>query len=259
MTQMPALLLVGHGSTRHPHSRRATERLADSLRQTGAYEAVAAAFWKESPGITEALNALTGAERIWVVPNFASDGHFTEAILPAAIAASAVANRVTVTPAIGGHPRVLAIIQRRVTEAIARAGSTPSQTGLLLVAHGARQPTASATRARALAERAVREGWAGTATACFLEEIPLVADWDSLTPAMTVVVVTLLTAEGLHGAGDIPPLFGVDPAVLTAEGPALLGPLDSRGRKVWYWRSLGSDPEIARLVLDMTGTQPNEP
>lgn len=249
----PALLLVGHGSTRHAQSRLATERLADDLRHSGYYGAVAVAFLKEPPAIADALESLKDFDKIWLVPNFASHGPLTQEVIPAAVAASPWASRVVLTDPIGTSPRTLGIIERRVTSALEQADTARQDATVLLVGHGARRPTASTTRTREMAALAKDFGWAGTVHACFLEEAPWIADWESLVAeSATVIVVPLLTAEGLHGGGDIPPLFGIDSASLTADSPALIGPLVCKGRTVWYWRSLGGDPEIADIVLDLT-------
>ncbi len=254
----PALLLVGHGSTRHQQSRKATERLAETLRETGRFSRVAVAFLKESPAITDALNELAQSESgqataIWVVPNFTSHGPFTQVTIPDAVTLSSVAERVTLTDPIGTSPRITAILQRRVQRAVQCAGVAPENATLLFIGHGARKPTLSAQQARDFAAHAEAAGWAGRVQVCFLEEPPWVQQWPTLTEATaTVIVIPLLTAEGLHGAGDIPPLFGIAESDLTVDGPSLIGPLLCQGRTVWYWRSLGGDPEMAEIVLDLT-------
>ena len=46
---MQALVVVAHGSHLNPDSSTPTYRHADTVRETGVFDEVATAFWKEEP------------------------------------------------------------------------------------------------------------------------------------------------------------------------------------------------------------------
>lgn len=252
-TPRPALLLIGHGSARNPHSRKPTERLAGRLAEQGAYTAVRTAFLKESPSVGEALESLAarGAEDVRVIPMFAGEGYFTRKVIPDLLQAANFPGRLTQTPAVGAHPRLEDIIRRRAADALRQSGAVPEDAALILVGHGSTKPGGASTRGKELAARLDKGCRCRGVIACFLEEAPFVRDWPALTDATTVIVLPLLIAEGLHGSRDLPPLFGLRPEDVTENAPALIGPVPCDGRQVLYWRGIGSDPEILDIIQDM--------
>lgn len=251
--RMPALLLVGHGSAKNRHSRKPTERLAARLAADGRFAFVRCAFLKEGPSVTEALEGLAalGAAEVHVVPMFAAEGYFTSRVIPDLLEAANFPGRLIQTPAVGAHPRLEDIIRRRAADALRCSGDMAEDTALLLVGHGSTKPGGASSRGKELAARLESGCGCKGVVACFLEEAPFVHDWTTLTDARTIIVLPLLIAEGLHGSQDLPPLFGLRPEDVTENAPALLGPLAHEGRKIWYWRGIGSDPEIIDIIHDM--------
>lgn len=250
-----ALLLVGHGSSRAPQARAATDRLAEAVRASGRFADVRTAFLKQAPSIAEAMAAFA-APMVTVVPVFAAEGHFTRTVIPGliaeAVAAAGYRGTVRQTLAVGAHPRLEDILRRRAVDALVRSGAPTDQVALLLIGHGSSRPGGASAAARALAERLTRGCGCAGVHACFLEEAPFVADWPAMTAAPVVIALPLLVAEGLHGSLDLPPLFGLTPQEATAaDAPPLLGPLRAHGRTVWYWRGIGSDGEVASVVLSL--------
>ncbi len=244
-----ALLLVGHGSSRAPHARVATDRVAAALRETGRFAEVHTAFLKQEPSIAEALAAIT-APSVTVVPNFAGEGYFTRKVIPAALAEAGFPGTIRQTAAVGAHPRMEDIIRRRAVDALRRSGAPTEDVAVLLIGHGSSRPGGASEAANALAERLQRGCGCAGVHACFLEEAPFVSDWPTLTAAPVVIALPLLVAEGLHGSQDLPPLFGLRPEDVTGEDvPPLLGPLNAGGRTVWYWRGIGSDPDLVSVIL----------
>lgn len=246
----PGLLLVGHGSSRNPNARRPTERLAAQLAARGGWSRVGVAFWKEAPSLREAL-AEFDDDDVVVVPNFAAEGIFTRQKIPAELEAIGHPGKVALTKPVGAHPRMEDIIRRRAAEAVRRAGADPTDTALLLVGHGSGKPGGASATAYALAERLSKGCACRTVAACFIEEEPLVEHWDALTDAATVVVLPLLIADGMHGSEDLPPLFGLTAADVVETVPPLLGPMAVRDRTVWYWRGIGSDPDVLGIIEEM--------
>jgi sirohydrochlorin cobaltochelatase len=247
------LLLVGHGSTRNPHSRRPTERLAALLDGAGEILAARPAFLKEPPDIAAGLADLAalGARDIRVVPMFVGEGYFTRRVIPAALAAAQGPGRLTQTAAVGAHPRLDDIIRRRTADALRRAGAAPEEAALLLVGHGSTKRREPLNRGQEMAAQLRLGSGCRDVLACFLEQPPYVSDWTAQTDAPVVIVLPLLIAEGLHGSQDLPPRFGLRPTDVTEDAPPLIGPRYYAGRQIWYWRGIGSDPEIVSIIRDL--------
>ncbi|HKU61644.1 MAG TPA: uroporphyrinogen-III C-methyltransferase [Gemmatimonadales bacterium] len=71
-----AVLLVGHGTRRHPASRHSTLALADALRTRGAAGEVASAFLDDDPGVLEAFRSLVKGV-VLVIPFLIGGGDHT--------------------------------------------------------------------------------------------------------------------------------------------------------------------------------------
>ena len=76
-----ALVLIGHGSTLNPDSSTPTMDHAETIRQRGVFGQVVCAFWKEEPSLREVLR-MVDSEEVYVVPNFISEGYFTQQVSP---------------------------------------------------------------------------------------------------------------------------------------------------------------------------------
>ncbi|MEX2452204.1 MAG: CbiX/SirB N-terminal domain-containing protein, partial [Rhodospirillales bacterium] len=87
--------------------------------------------------------------------------------------------------------------------------------------------------------------------ALFLEQDPYLRDWTAAIDRETVVVTPFLMSGGLHGAEDIPAIFGVDPGTVRfgENTGAMAGPFKSGSRTVWLQPPLGDDPAIADIAL----------
>lgn len=249
-----ALVLVGHGSARNPESSVPTRRLADAIRRLNVFAEVHACFWKESPFVRDALEQVRAAE-VYVVPNFVGEGYFTREVIPRELGLSGPLTRrgqqtIHYTSALGTHPHIADVVLRRA-DAVAEAhGLDRDRTCLLLVGHGSRKGQGSGATAQALAESLRRDGSFAEVCVAFLEQEPEVSGWRGLTSLPEVIVAPLLIADGLHGSEDLPPLFGLTTAELTAPGAEVVaGPSFLDGRRVWYCRGIGSDPDITGIIL----------
>src|SRR5215470_13830917 len=78
------LLIVGHGSTVNPDSSAPSLAQAAALRARGLYREVGVCFWKEEPSLRDALFGFDDREiqEVYVVPNFISEGYFTQTVVP---------------------------------------------------------------------------------------------------------------------------------------------------------------------------------
>src|ERR1051325_6508013 len=79
-----ALLIVAHGSTVNPDSSAPTLAHAAEIRQRKTFARVECAFWKEEPSLRDALFLFDPEliPRVCVVPNFISEGYFTQTVIP---------------------------------------------------------------------------------------------------------------------------------------------------------------------------------
>ena len=86
MTANPdaALLIVGHGSTVNPDSSAPSLAHAAEIRRRNLFADVMCAFWKEEPSLRDAMSFFEDPEirEVYVVPNFISEGYFTETVIP---------------------------------------------------------------------------------------------------------------------------------------------------------------------------------
>ena len=130
------LFIAGHGTERHPGSRRTIERQAELIRAQKIYAAVHAVFLEEDPRIGDCYS-LAQTKDIVVVPFFSSDGLHTQEDIPVLLGEAAKnvrqrlasglptwrnpsehkAKRVWYAPAIGSAPQLADVIVERVREA----------------------------------------------------------------------------------------------------------------------------------------------
>jgi len=79
-----ALLIVAHGSTVNPDSSAPTLAHAAEIRRRKIFADVECAFWKEEPSLRDAMFLFDPGfiRKVYVVPNFISEGYFTQTVVP---------------------------------------------------------------------------------------------------------------------------------------------------------------------------------
>src|SRR5438874_12746791 len=79
-----ALLIVAHGSTVNPESSAPTLAHAAEIRRRDIFSDVQCAFWKEEPSLRDAIFLFDpdAIKTVYVVPNFISEGYFTQTVIP---------------------------------------------------------------------------------------------------------------------------------------------------------------------------------
>ena len=242
-----ALVLVGHGSSRHAEAPGAVLDLAAAVRARGRFAEVAACFLKNPPAPQAALAGLT-ARQVVVVPVFSGRGHYTDHIIPRAFGLEGASGesggrRLVITPPAGAHPRLPALLAARAEAVLAAEGLRPGVASLLLLAHGSSRAGASGETPRAVAAALAALGRFREVAVAFLEQEPRAARWPELVAGPEVVALPLLVAQGMHAGQDIPPLFGL------GEGES--GPVLAGGRRVRLAGRLGAEPELVEVVLDL--------
>src|SRR5215475_13710307 len=219
-----ALLIVAHGSTVNPDSSAPTLAHAAEIRRRKVFIDVECAFWKEEPSLRDAL-FLFGPETIrevYVVPNFISEGYFTQTVVPRELELNGRTTERSngqiwkYCEPVGNHPMMTELLLKRALDVAPDAA--PAETSLLIVAHGTDLNENSAVAAKREAEKIRALGKYAAVLNVYMEEPPLVSDWRKLTETPNVVVVPFFISDGLHSYEDIPRLLGMVAAAATAHG-----------------------------------------
>lgn len=255
MNDDTAIILVGHGSARHPDSAQPIHDLARALRERGRWREVAAVFMKQEPRLERALELVRG-RRVVVVPVFAGQGYYTDVLIPRGIGLDGPLTRrdgrqLLYTRPAGCDPRIPGLMACRADGVVRSAGIDPTTAALLLIAHGSARRGGAGATPKAIAAAIAAMNHFAEVRLTFLEQQPYARDWPSLVrPGGHVVVLPLLVAQGIHASQDIPPLFNL------AAGQT--GPVDIAGRTVRMATGLGAEPELVDIVADMAEQALNE-
>ena len=282
-----ALLIVAHGSTVNPDSSAPTLAHAAEIRRRKIFANVECAFWKEEPSLREALFLFDPKliREVYVVPNFISEGYFTQTVVPreleldGPITTRSNGQICKYCEPVGNHPLMTELLLKRARDVAPDA--VPSETSLLIVAHGTDLNENSGLAAKREAEKIRVLAKYAAVLNVYMEETPLVSDWLNLTKTRNVVVVPFFISDGLHSYEDIPVLLGIanghpersgaksnDPADFP-EG-AITGsrdfarhdmsttrrsvfrtkPYAIAGRSLFYASSIGTDPGVVDIIIE---------
>jgi len=268
-TSDAALLIVAHGSTVNPDSNVPTLAHAAEIRRRKIFADVECAFWKEEPSLRDAIFLFDpeSIRQVHVVPNFISEGYFTQTVVPRELELN---GRTTRRPndqvwnycePVGNHPMVTELLLKRAREIA--PGVDSADTSLLIVAHGTDLNENSAVAAKREAEKIRALATYATVLNVYMEEAPLVSDWRKLTKTRNVVVVPFFISDGLHTYEDIPVLLGIAVAAGVDRGRPGSAPLATARREI-FWRnpyeiddrslfyapSIGTDPGFANVIVE---------
>jgi sirohydrochlorin cobaltochelatase len=257
-----ALLIVGHGSTVNPDSSAPTLAHAAEIRRRNIFSDVQCAFWKEEPSLRDAIFLFDpdAIKNVYVVPNFISEGYFTQTVIPRELGLNGkVTKRANgqiwhYGEPVGNHPLMTELLVERARDIA--PGIPETETSLLIVAHGTDLNENSAVAAKREAEKIRALGHYANVLNVYMEEFPLVSDWKVLTSTPNVVVVPFFISDGLHSYEDIPVLLGIvdQRSTSTAEqkGEEVFrrGPYEIGNRSLFYARSIGTDPRVADIIVE---------
>ena len=256
------LLIVGHGSTVNPDSSAPTLAHAAEIRRRNIFEDVQCAFWKEEPSLRDAIFLFDQGtiKNVCVVPNFISEGYFTQTVIPRELELNGrITKRVNgqiwnYGEPVGNHPMMTELLVERARNIA--PGIPENQTSLLIVAHGTDLNENSAVAAKREAERIRALGRYANVLNVYMEEFPLVSDWTVLTSTPNVVVVPFFISDGLHSYEYIPVLLGIADEGSTSspgrrgEEVFRRGPYQIDNRSLFYASSIGTDPRVADIIVE---------
>lgn len=202
-----SLLIVAHGERGGAGDDRLVHELADRLRGSGRFAAVAAGFIRSEPSVAEAAESLP-AGPVTVYPLFMSAGYYVATAIPRALGLDgdgmdARGRPVVVAPPLGldaGLPRT---VTRRAADAASRAGIAGADATLMLVAHGSTKDASSRRATQSVAAAIDGTGAFARVQTAFLEEAPFLDDMLRSAPG-PVVAVGLFVGDGMHGGEDLP-------------------------------------------------------
>jgi len=252
-----ALIVVGHGSTVNPDSSGPTFEHAEELRRRGVFGEVQCAFWKEEPSLRQVLHTVD-RDDIYVVPNFISEGYFTKTVIPRELELDGALTRrggrtLKYCEPVGNDARMTELLLHRAREIA--PGVDPAAASLFIVGHGTDLNDNSAAAAKREVERIRERGIFAEVLNAYMEEAPLIAEWDTLATQPNVIVVPFFIADGLHSYEDIPVLLGIaqsSPGAASAGGKGIFlgNPYRLRGRTLFYASAIGTEPLFAEVILD---------
>src|SRR5207244_2279114 len=282
-----ALLIVAHGSTVNPDSSAPTLAHSVEIRRRGIFADVQFAFWKEEPSLRDALFLFDpeSVREVYVVPNFISEGYFTQTVVPRELELN---GRITersngqiwkYCEPVGNHPMMTELLLKRAGEVA--PGVDPAEASLLIVAHGTDLNENSAVAAKREADKIRALGKYAAVLNVYMEEPPLVSDWRKLTKTSNVIVVPFFISDGLHSYEDIPRLLGIpschperseakskDPVAkplgsfmesldsardhVESSGSEVFqrNPHKIEDRSLFYAPSIGTDPGFADIIIE---------
>jgi sirohydrochlorin cobaltochelatase len=263
---MQALVIVAHGSHLNPDASTPTYDHADTIRETGVFDEVKTAFWKEEPSFREVLRTVESDE-VYVVPLFVSEGYFTEEVIPrelrlegwdldewdsdgtsathATFEAADVGKTVHYCGPVGTHEAMSDVIVRRV-ESVTGDSEVGDGFALAVVGHGTERNENSAKAVHLHADRIAETGRFEEVEALFMDEAPEIDDVTDFFETTDIVVVPLFIADGYHTQEDIPEDMGLTDDYRTGwETPA-----EVDGHRIWYAGAVGTEPLTADVVIE---------
>ena len=264
-----ALLIVAHGSTVNPDSSAPTLEHAAEIRRRKIFAKVECAFWKEEPSLRDALFLFDpeSIREVYVVPNFISEGYFTQTVVPRELELNGPITKRSngqlwkYCEPVGNHPLMTELLLNRARDVAPDVD--PAETSLLIVAHGTDLNENSAVAAKREVEKIRSLGKYAAVLNVYMEESPRVSDWRKLAKTHNVVVVPFFISDGLHSYEDIPVLLGIAVAAVVDRGepgssPPATGhgeifrqnPYVIDGRKLFYAPSIGTDPGFADIIIE---------
>ena len=257
----------------NPDSSAPTLAHAAEIRRRKIFAKVECAFWKEEPSLRDALFLFDpeSIREVYVVPNFISEGYFTQTVVPRELELDGPITKRSngqiwrYCEPVGNHPLMTELLLKRARDVAPDAA--PGETSLLIVAHGTDLNENSAVAAKREAEKIRALGKYAAVLNVYMEEAPLVSDWRKLTETPNVVVVPFFISDGLHSYEDIPRLLGSGMVVsrgaydrgsawghrpsATAHGEIFRqNPYAIDGRNLFYAPSIGTDPGVVDIIIE---------
>ena len=264
-----ALVLVGHGSTKNAESSAPVFQHAAELRGRRVFAEVREAFWKQQPEVVRVLPELRTA-RVFIVPMFISEGHFSENIIPQALgfqvresANSSRARRLGEQTLyycrpVGSHESMTKVLLARADEVIARfpfpRAPKPKEITLFIAGHGTEQNQESRKAVARQVELIRSMEIYAAVEPLFMEEDPRINTGYQSAQTRNIVIIPFFISDGLHVGEDIPVLLGEPERIvrkrLESGQATWRNPTEKQNKLVWLGKSVGTEPLLAEVILE---------
>jgi len=251
-----AVLLAGHGSSKTNRQSRPAREQAALLQDQSLFGTVQTAFFKEAPLLKEALPPLQEYHKVIIVPLLMCRGFISQVVIPREMGLKDHTGPQEVIQAapVGEHPSLVALIRERITTHLQDHAIKAHDLSVFLVAHGNSKPDRPASRhhAQTLALRVAQDCPIGAILPAFIEEDPLLTQWESRVQTPHVLVIPLMMAAGTHSQLDIPKMIGLQQSeaslkALHEDGIAQ-GPFLVSRRSIWLTQAIGSHPKMVEVI-----------
>jgi uroporphyrin-III C-methyltransferase len=214
--------------------------VAEAVRRRRLFDEVAVAFHQGEPRFATVLDEIESDEVV-VVPFFTSAGHYSDVVLPEALARNRRYSEVRLrqTRPVGDHPEIAALVARRVGELMHERRLERGSVSLALVGHGTARHPESRTTTFHLADMLRRRRVAGEVLTAFLDDDPPVETLMATAVCPHLIVVPFLIGGGTHVSEDLPRRLG-----LGQESGV-------RSRTVHVDQAIGSYPGLVESIIDL--------
>ena len=257
------LLVLGHGTTQNENSAAPVFQHAAELRRRKIFGAVHEAFWKQEPHIKTVLAELT-APRVFIVPLFISEGYFSTDVIPRELGFTGRSSLDTRHSSllyclpVGTHDSMTRVLLARARQMVEQfpfpRAPRPQDITLFIAGHGTEKNANSRKAIERQAELIRVMNLYADVQVIFMEESPRIADCYQLARTKNLVVVPFFISDGLHTQQDIPVMLGESKKIveqrLAAGQLPWRNPTEKNGRLVWYAPAIGSEPQIADVILE---------
>lgn len=224
---MPEVVLIAHGAPSDPDpTDRALQQLADAVATELPGWHIRGATLAAPGALARAFDGLS-PEAV-VFPVFMCDGWIIRGILPDCLAQISRAGTQVLTP-LGQVPGFRFFCTDLLATEMREAGLTPSETTVVLAAHGSARGPIPKAWAAGLAREICDLSAVRMVIPAYLEEAPYLSDVLSMVPEPAICLPGFATNAG-HATGDVP-------AAITESGFAGL-----------VLPTLGTQPGIAHLI-----------
>ncbi len=250
-----ALVLAAHGSRRESGANALVRRLAESLRGRRLFEEVAVAFHHGEPGFGTVLDEIE-SDDVTVVPLFTSAGHYSDVVLPQALARNRrhAELRVRLTPAVGTHTSIGALVAGRLAELMHEHRIERGSASVALVGHGTRRHPESRTSTLRLADMLRRRRVAAEVLTAFLDDDPPVETLIQAAACPHLIVVPFLIGGGTHALEDLPRILRLsqESGVRSPERSGSFSRLPTPdSRPVYVDQAVGTYPGLVDIIVDL--------
>jgi len=245
-----SVLVVAHGSLNNPESSAPARRLVHTLRSTGRFQEVRAAFWREQASLREAWTQFS-SEHVVVVPVFVADGYFVQKILPRELGLTGRLTQrdtrlIRYAEPLGTHFDMQDVVMARVEAARPFLTHPLEESALVLVGHGTRRSTTSSASVLLQVGLARQRGRFAEVDAVFLDQDPEIDTLWERVSAPQIIAVPYFVSDGFHTRDEIPQMLGL--TSLRADTMADVIADDVRGRRVVYTSAVGTDDTLGDVA-----------